>query len=174
MWANEMRNFMKIIFLVLLILIFYVSVGDCKTAEEVTIHKGDIYSITLNENPSTGYTWSVTSSDGLEIFSQKLTPSSNNSLGSAGTPKVKLHAVKTDNQTEAQNKEFSVSVISSDGLKIYSDKLILLTNCSLRAKGTREVKFQAVKTGKQNIIGKYQQPGKNLPIQNFKIVFNVI
>ena len=69
-----------------------------------------------------------------------------------------------------------MNVISSDGLKIFSDKLTPSTTCSRGATGTREVKFQAIKTGEQNIIGKYQQPWKKspVPIQSFRIEFNVI
>lgn len=174
MWVNKMRNSMKMTFLVLLILILYAPVIDCKTTGELTIQKGDIYTITLNENPSTGYTWSVTSSDGIEIFSEKLTPSKNCSPGATETREVKLQAVKTCKQAEGQSTEFTVSVIPSDGLKIFSDKLTPSKNCSERATGIREVKFQAVKTGKQSIMGKYQQPWKEVPIQSFKIAFNVV
>ena len=100
-----------------------VPVTASKTSKETIIHKGDGYKVTLPENPRSGYTWSVTSSDGLEKLSEKLTPSK---------------------------------------------------SCSFGAAGTREVKFQAVKTGKQAIMGKYQQPHKKVPIKSFKIALNVI
>jgi len=152
-----------------------VPLADCKTIEELTIHKGDIYTITLNENPSTGYTWSVTSSDGLEIFSEKLTPSINCSLGSTGASEVKLQAVKTcGKNTGDKRTEFTVYVTPSAGLKIISEEPTPSINCSSRSIGIREVKFEAVKTGKQNITGKYQQVWNKLPIQSFEIAFNVV
>ena len=114
---------MKMMCLLLLILMLCVPVTASKTAKEAIIHKGDGYKVTLNENPRSGYTWSVTSSDGLEKLFEKLTPSK---------------------------------------------------SCSLGATGTREVKFQAVKTGKQAITGKYQRPQKKVPIKSFKIELNVI
>ena len=118
-----MRNSMKMMCLLLLILMLCVPVTASKTAKETTIHKGDTYKVTLNENPKTGYTWSVTYSDGLDKFSEKLTPSK---------------------------------------------------SCSLGATGTRKLKFQAVKTGKQAITGKYQRPQKKVPIKSFSITLNVI
>jgi predicted secreted protein len=118
-----MRKSMKMMCLLLLILMLCVPVTASKTAKETTIHKGDIYKVTLNENPKTGYTWSVAYSDGLDKFSEKLTPSK---------------------------------------------------SCSLGATGTRELKFQAVKTGKQAITGKYQRPQKKVLIKSFSITLNVI
>ena len=88
---------------------------------------------------------------------------------------MKLKSLKNaEKETKTQNTELKVSVIPSDGLRILSEKLTPSTGCSSGATGTREVKFEAVKTGKQNIEGKYQQPWKKLPIQSFKIIFNVI
>lgn len=179
MWVDEVRNPIKILVFTLIILIIYVPVIDCKPSGqvgEVTISKGDIYTITLNENPSTGFTWSITSSDGLEIFSQKLTPSTKSSTENIKISEVKLRPLEnTGKKTEAQNTEFTVSVIPSDGLKILSEKLTPPSkNCSSGTTGTREVKFEAVKTGKQTIEGKYQQPWKKLPIQSFRIIFNVV
>jgi predicted secreted protein len=118
-----MRNSMKMMCLLLLILILCVPVTASKTAKETAIRKGDIYKVTLNENPRTGYTWSVISSDGLEKLSEKLTPSK---------------------------------------------------SCLVKATGTRELKFQAIKTGKQTITGKYQRPPKKVSIKSFSIALNVI
>src|SRR5512145_2801057 len=103
MWVDEVRNPIKILVFTLIILIIYVPVIDCKPSGqvgEVTIGRGDIYTITLNENPSTGYTWSITSSDGLEIFSQKLTPSTKSSTENIKISEVKLRPLE---KTEAQN-----------------------------------------------------------------------
>ena len=178
MWVDETRILIKMFLLALLILMLYVPVADCKTfgeIGEITIHRGDIYTTTLNENPSTGYTWSITSSDGLEIFSEKLTPSTKGSTGNIKINEVKLQSLKNaGKKTEAQNTDCTVSVIPSDGLKILSEKLMPSTSCSSGATGTREVKFEAVKTGRQNLEGKYQQPWKKLPIQSFRIIFNVV
>jgi len=178
MWVDEVKNPIRILIFALIILLLFAPVIDCKTSgqpEEITIHKGDVYTITLNENPSSGYTWSITSSDGIEIFSEKLNPSTNDVIENIKISEVKLKSFKNaEKETETQNIELKVSVIPSDGLRILSEKLTPSTSCSSRATGTREVKFEAVKTGKQNIEGKYQQPWKKLPIQSFKIIFNVV
>jgi predicted secreted protein len=65
-------------------------------------------------------------------------------------------------------------VTCSDGLDKFSEKLTPSKSCSLGATGTRELKFQAVMTGKQAITGKYQQPQKKVPIKSFSIALNVI
>ena len=56
-----MRNSIKMIYLIFIILMLCVPVTASKTEKENTIHKGDIYTVTLNENPSTRYTWYVIS-----------------------------------------------------------------------------------------------------------------
>ena len=76
-----------------------VPVTASKTEKENTIHKGDIYTVKLNENPSTGYTWHVICSDGLEELSEKLTPSTSHFLGAAGIRENKFQAIKKGKQT---------------------------------------------------------------------------
>ena len=56
-----MRNSIKMIYLIFIILMLCVPVTASKTEKENTIHKGDTYTVTLNENPSTRYTWYVIS-----------------------------------------------------------------------------------------------------------------
>ena len=109
--------------LLLLILMLCIPVTASKTERENTINKGDIYTVTLNENPSTGYTWYVTCSDGFEELSEKLIPSTSHLLGAAGT---------------------------------------------------RELKFQAVNTGKQTIEAIYKRPWEKSPIKCLKFELNVI
>jgi inhibitor of cysteine peptidase len=83
----------------LLILLLCVPVTAYETERGNTINKGDIYTITLNENPTTGYTWYVTCSDGFEELSEKLTPSTSHLLGASGTRELKFQAVNTGKQT---------------------------------------------------------------------------
>jgi predicted secreted protein len=97
--VNKMRNSIKIIYLIFIILMLCVPVTASKTEKENTIHKGGIYTVTLNENPSTGYTWYVICSDGLEELSEKLTPSTSHLLGAAGIREIKFQAIKKGKQT---------------------------------------------------------------------------
>jgi predicted secreted protein len=55
------------------------------------VNKGDNYTISLNEEPSTGCKWTVTSSDGLKLLSDTLGPDGNRVL--------KFRADKTGRQT---------------------------------------------------------------------------
>jgi inhibitor of cysteine peptidase len=62
-----------------------------KSTTEVTIPQGDIYTISLNEDPSTGYKWTVTPSSGLKLLSD--------TLGSEGNRELKFRADQTGKQT---------------------------------------------------------------------------
>jgi len=94
-----MRNSIKMIYLIFIVLMLCVPVTASKTEKENTIHKGDIYTVKLNENPSTGYTWHVICSDGLEELSEKLIPSTSHLLGAAGIREIKFQAIKKGKQT---------------------------------------------------------------------------
>jgi predicted secreted protein len=89
---------MKRILLLSIIFTLAIPLAICQPSGEVAIHKGDIYVITLNEKPSTGYTWYLTYSDGLELMSEKLTPSTNRSSGATGTRELKLQAIQMGKQ----------------------------------------------------------------------------
>jgi predicted secreted protein len=62
-----------------------------KSTTEVTVPQGDIYTISLNEDPSTGYKWTVTPSSGLKLLSD--------TLDSAGKRELKFRADQTGKQT---------------------------------------------------------------------------
>ena len=62
-----------------------------KSTNEVTVAQGDIYTISLNEDPSTGYKWTVTPSSGLKLLSDTLV--------SEGKRELKFRADQTGKQT---------------------------------------------------------------------------
>ena len=106
-----------------------------KTAKETTINKGDTYKVTLNENPKTGYTWSVTCSDGLDKFSEKLTPSKSCSLGANRNPRIEISSRRdwqagdqrenvSDHRKKVPIKSFSIA--RSRDPKVLSRKSLLI------------------------------------------------
>lgn len=61
---------------------------------------GKTRDITLNENPSTGYSWTVTVTEGLEIVNDTyLGPDNNRRMGAGGTRVWTVKATGTGNQT---------------------------------------------------------------------------
>src|SRR5665647_67516 len=75
--------------------------GDVHTASEVTVYEGDFYTVIIYENPSTGYKWTVTSSSGLKLLSDKFIPSNTGLLGSGGERKLMFLADQKGEQTIA-------------------------------------------------------------------------
>ena len=61
-----------------------------KSTTEATVPQGDIYTISLNENPSTDYKWKVTHSSGLKLLSDTL---------SSGNRELKFRADQKGKQT---------------------------------------------------------------------------
>jgi len=55
-----------------------------------------------------------------------------------------------------------------------SEKLTPSTSHLLGAAGIREIKFQAIKKGKQTIKAKYERPWEKSPIKSSRIEINVI
>ena len=43
------------------------------TARVITVNTGDTFTIKLNENPTTGYSWNLTLGDGLQLVSDQYT-----------------------------------------------------------------------------------------------------
>jgi predicted secreted protein len=62
-----------------------------KSTSVVTVKQGECYSISLNEDQSTGYKWTVISSSGLKLLSDK--------LSSDGKRELKFLAVQKGQQT---------------------------------------------------------------------------
>lgn len=67
----------------------------------MTVPLGEIVTITLTENPTTGYTWNATNSTGLEIISDNYTADDvpAGMVGSGGIHAWMAKAVETGNQT---------------------------------------------------------------------------
>ncbi|MDD1724952.1 MAG: protease inhibitor I42 family protein [Methanospirillum sp.] len=61
---------------------------------------GETREIKLNENPSTGYSWNVTVTDGLEIIGNTFSgPENNRRMGAGGVRVWTIKATGTGNQT---------------------------------------------------------------------------
>jgi len=69
-----------------------VQVGNLVVNEEqnhatVTVHKGSTFTVRLQENPTTGFTWNLSASPGLQVVSDSYIPSDTTGklIGSGGT-----------------------------------------------------------------------------------------
>ena len=86
-----------------------------KSITEVTVTQGDIYTISLNEDLSTGYKWTVTHSSGLKLLSDTLTSKGNRELkflaSQKGKQTIKADYIKSGEENINQNAEFVLDVV---------------------------------------------------------------
>lgn len=64
----------------------------------IAIHKEDTITLTLKENPSTGYAWKLTTTPGLKIISDKYVSPKTSEPGTPGHHMWVIKAVGTGNQ----------------------------------------------------------------------------
>ncbi len=72
---------------------------DSVETEYMEVNKGDNFTVRLDENPTTGYAWSIETSDGLVVLSDKYIPPQDEGLIGAGNVHVwEIQAVETGTQ----------------------------------------------------------------------------
>lgn len=85
------------------------------TTTEATVNKGAIYTISLNEGPSTGCKWTVTHSNGLTLLSDTLSPEGNRILkfraDQKGEQKIKADYGKSGEKNLKHTSEFVLNVV---------------------------------------------------------------
>lgn len=59
---------------------------------------GQVVKLTLNENPTTGYSWMLAVSPGLEIISDKYISPNNNLIGAGGKHEWKIKVISNGYQ----------------------------------------------------------------------------
>ena len=64
----------------------------------VVVKKGEAFKVTLAENPSTGYSWNMSVSDGLEIMNDRYIPPAQHIPGRGGEHEWTIQAVKPGQQ----------------------------------------------------------------------------
>lgn len=66
----------------------------------ITITRGEIFRIKLQENPTTGYEWNITTSEGLVRLGDKYSPfdRTGRRLGSGGIPGWDIRAISTGDE----------------------------------------------------------------------------
>lgn len=64
----------------------------------ITVHKGDTITLTLKENPSTGYAWKLITTAGLQIVSDKYVPPKSSVMGATGDHIWVTRAIGTGDQ----------------------------------------------------------------------------
>ncbi|HWQ67377.1 MAG TPA: protease inhibitor I42 family protein [Methanospirillum sp.] len=69
------------------------------TKEPTPLKVGDEMTISLKENPSTGYQWNVTVSGGLKIMNDTFVPPQEQQPGAGGEHQWTIQGVTTGNQT---------------------------------------------------------------------------
>lgn len=77
--------------------------GADMNGKNVTVNNGEVFWLTLPENPGTGYTWDINTSDGLVKLSDKYVATDRSGLdvGVGGTHTWEIKATKLGNQTIA-------------------------------------------------------------------------
>ncbi len=63
----------------------------------ITVNKGETFTVKLDENPTTGYSWNMTVDNGLQVVSDRYVPSEPQLMGSGGYHEWTIKAV--DNGT---------------------------------------------------------------------------
>lgn len=59
--------------------------GGLETRNSMTVSQGATITVTLSENPSTGYTWTMNASNGLELVKDEYTKLENDRFGAEGS-----------------------------------------------------------------------------------------
>jgi inhibitor of cysteine peptidase len=86
----------------ILLLAFGLSVGvtlaassysDGDNGKTITVKNGDTFTVKLDENPTTGYSWDMTVGNGLLIVSDRYVPDTAHMLGSGGYHEWTIKAV---------------------------------------------------------------------------------
>jgi inhibitor of cysteine peptidase len=106
------RFFGKVLPLCLALLPLFLFVADAKTvlldesddSSHICLYTGDILTIKLASNPTTGYSWTNTDSpSNLELLSSKSTPGSADRAGAPGYQTFSFRATKPDQSTLVLN-----------------------------------------------------------------------
>ncbi len=86
-----------------------------KSTSQATVNQGAIYTISLNEGPSSGYKWTVTSSSGLKLLSDTLSSEGNRKLkfraDQKGEQTVKADYGKSGEKNLKHTSEFVLNVV---------------------------------------------------------------
>jgi predicted secreted protein len=86
-----------------------------KSTSQATVNQGAIYTISLNEGPSSGYKWTVTSSSGLKLLSDTLSSEGNRKLkfraDQKGEQTVKADYGKSGEENLKHTSEFVLNVV---------------------------------------------------------------
>ncbi|HEY3274951.1 MAG TPA: protease inhibitor I42 family protein [Methanocella sp.] len=64
----------------------------------ITLHKGDRLNISLQENPTTGFTWDITSTQGINVLASQFIPGQSGLIGAPGTHVWTLEASRNGTQ----------------------------------------------------------------------------
>lgn len=65
--------------------------GD--SGKTITVNKGETFTVKLDENPTTGYSWNMTVGNGLQIVSDRYVPNATHLIGSGGYHEWTIKAV---------------------------------------------------------------------------------
>lgn len=68
--------------------------SDSDNGKTITLKSGDTFTIRLDENPTTGYSWNMTADDGLQIVNDRYIPGASQAIGSGGYHEWTVKAVK--------------------------------------------------------------------------------
>jgi len=103
-----MKRLLEVIFILPLILVAALMVAPgANTAmasgaytngdngKTITVKNGDTFTVKLDENPTTGYSWNLTTDDGLRVADDHYTSNATGRMGAGGYHTWTIKAVKT-------------------------------------------------------------------------------
>jgi inhibitor of cysteine peptidase len=71
---------------------------DRNNTQTVTVKNGETFKIELIENPTTGYSWNISTTPGLTIINDTFIPPSGDVMGAAGMHEWQVKATGTGDQ----------------------------------------------------------------------------
>ena len=81
-----------------------VSITDADNGKQITLQSGDVITLTLESNPTTGYSWQVLEIDNVVLIQDgdpdyKQAPNSDGLVGAGGTETLRFKAVEAGRTT---------------------------------------------------------------------------
>lgn len=96
------------------------------SGKTIMVKAGDTFTVKLDENPTTGYSWNLTADSGLQVKGDQYAPNSTSLMGSGGYHTWTIKAIKAGTykvtgiykrpweSTSGQEKTFSLTVMVID------------------------------------------------------------
>jgi inhibitor of cysteine peptidase len=156
--------------------------GGLETRNSMTVSQGATITVTLSENPSTGYRWAMNASSGLQLVEDEYTKLENDRFGAEGqhkwvylavTPGLQeIHGEYTRPFEEGSARDYLLTVLvvekqDTGGAYIYIPPTPVPTVTPIATFTTVPTPFPSRATTASDLIKKFQSDGRKVtfPIQ---------